>query len=351
MTCNERVECILKGGIPDCTPLHARTRMIPNGNLGREIIDKGWGLGASHPAYTLEYRDIGIDEEIFIHNGEKYVKTTYHTCEGDLIKLSRVYHHGGMVDIEHIFKQDKDYKALLALIESIRYKPEYQGFTNLKNKVGEDGYVWVWLGYDPMHEIMVKMMGVERFSYEWVDNKEEILKLYGSLCKKHEDMYVIAAESPAQLIVYGGNIQANIVSPNFFKDYYLPLYNNIGIMLHNKGKLLGNHWDGPVGALKELVAKSPIDVLEAFCPPPDGDMSIKEAIEIWPDKIISMNFPSGLQHLSEDQITNVAKAFIDEAGTGERFMISLTEDFPSHYAEKIFYGIAEAVKYYESRSL
>ncbi len=346
MTSNEQINCILKGEIPDYTPLHARPRMIPTGDEGEKIKDLGWSIGASNPTYSIQYIDIDIEKHHFEEKGQAYVKMTYHTPKGDLSTVSQVYQHGGLYNVEHIFKDVKDYVSLLALIESIKYIPSYHDYSNLEEKIGDTGYVWAWLGYDPMHEIMVKMMSVERFSYEWMDNRKNILELYEILFQKHKEMYNIALDSPAQMIVYGGNIQSKIVSPKFFREYYMPTYMDIGEKLHDKGKLLGNHWDGAVGSLKDLIAQSPIDVLEGFCPPPDGDISIKEALAIWPDKILSMNFPSGLQYKSEDEITMAAKAFIDEAGSGRRFMISLTEDFPLDYTNKLFVGIAKAIKKY-----
>ena len=52
--------------------------------------------------------------------------------------------------------------------------------------------------------------------------------------------------------------------------------------------------DGKLKCLKSLIAKIPIDVVEAFTSPPMGDLTLAEARAAWKDKVIGLNFPESV---------------------------------------------------------
>lgn len=68
-------------------------------------------------------------------------------------------------------------------------------------------------------------------------------------------------------------------------------------MLHAKGKLLDVHMDGRLKALAEEIAKSDVDIVEAFTPPPMGDLPLDVAMSLWKKKILWINFPSAISTL------------------------------------------------------
>ena len=49
--------------------------------------------------------------------------------------------------------------------------------------------------------------------------------------------------------------------------------------------------DGRVGVLKDLIAKTPIDIVEGLTSPPMGDLPIGEALSLWKDKVVWTGFP------------------------------------------------------------
>jgi hypothetical protein len=48
-------------------------------------------------------------------------------------------------------------------------------------------------------------------------------------------------------------------------------------MLHQAGKLSFAHYDGACKNLQDCVRSVPIDIIEAFTPPPMGDMTVAQA--------------------------------------------------------------------------
>ena len=75
-------------------------------------------------------------------------------------------------------------------------------------------------------------------------------------------------------------------------------------------------------------AASKIDLVEAFTPPPDCDMSVGAAREAWPDKILWCNFPSSVHITADQTITETTRELLRQAAPGERFLIGVTEDIP-----------------------
>ena len=55
-------------------------------------------------------------------------------------------------------------------------------------------------------------------------------------------------------------------------------------------------------SLREAISRTEIDVVEAFMPPPMGDVGVAEAKAAWPDKVIWANFPGSVFMLEPDEI-------------------------------------------------
>ena len=88
------------------------------------------------------------------------------------------------------------------------------------------------------------------------------------------------------------------MGPPRYREFCLPLVRECAEFLHRKGKLLGTHLDGNNRPWARDVAEAPFDYIEAFTPAPDTDMTLREALDAWPDKVLWINFPSSL-HLAD----------------------------------------------------
>ncbi|MEM2167219.1 MAG: hypothetical protein QXR74_02490, partial [Candidatus Bathyarchaeia archaeon] len=104
-------------------------------------------------------------------------------------------------------------------------------------------------------------------------------------------------------------------------------------LLRKHDKILEDHMDGKLKALKDLIAKTDLNVIEAFTPPPMGDLPLKEAREAWDGKIISLNIPESIFLESPSRIQEYVLSLLREAAPGDRFMLSITEDIPAGYRE------------------
>ncbi|MDR1370095.1 MAG: hypothetical protein LBJ72_08250, partial [Dysgonamonadaceae bacterium] len=122
------------------------------------------------------------------------------------------------------------------------------------------------------------------------------------------------------------NITSDTTPPDIFSKYHLPFYEKIGTKCREAGKVYLVHIDGKTKALHTLIEKAPIDVIESFTLPLMGsDMTIEEALQAWPDKVICPNFPSSLCLESKDMILGYMKRISASFGN-KPYMIQISED-------------------------
>jgi len=76
------------------------------------------------------------------------------------------------------------------------------------------------------------------------------------------------AKSPADYVWIGENMEGLLVSPPLFEKYFIPEYEKCCRIIHGHGKKVAFHMDGRLNVLKNLIAQTPIDIIEAFHPPP-----------------------------------------------------------------------------------
>ena len=97
-------------------------------------------------------------------------------------------------------------------------------------------------------------------------------------------------------------------------------------MLHKHGKLVAVHMDGRVGSLKHLIARTPIDIIDALHPSPMGDLPLSEALTLWPDKVIWLGYPGGVYELGPQAIREHALGLLRDAGTGDRLVVEMNTE-------------------------
>jgi hypothetical protein len=173
-------------------------------------------------------------------------------------------------------------------------------------------------------------MGMETFCIEWMDNRDEILRLYEALVENRRKVYPLIAESPASHANYGGNVVPSVIGLETFEKYYVQHYNEAAEIMHKHGKLIGTHLDDNNKLIAEAVAGTDLDYIEAFTPAPDTNMSLADARNAWPDKVLWLNFPSSLHLKSDEEITRATIDLLDELESTDGIIMGITEDIPEY---------------------
>jgi hypothetical protein len=86
------------------------------------------------------------------------------------------------------------------------------------------------------------------------------------------------------------------------------------------------HMDGRLKVLKNLIAQSPIDIIEALHPPPMGDLSLDEALAAWKDKIIWIGYPGAIYELGPKAVKKYTLDLLRSAVPGDRLVIAMSTE-------------------------
>lgn len=325
-------------------PVMPRQKWVPQCTVERELRNRGLCLLdiANYLGYGADRPNVKVASSVYDNNGRIFIRTDYETPFGNLYELKEMGHltiwwH------KKLFSTPDDFKILLFMIKDTQVFPDYEAAEKAMRDYGEDWILRCDLGFEPLQDLISgEYMSTTDFCIQWMDNRDELLKLYDALVDIRRKVYKIVADSPLFYITYGGNVHPKIISQDDFKKYYLPHYEEACEIMHKKDKVLGVHFDADTAAYKDIIANTSIDIIEAFTPYPDTDMTMKEAREAWPDKIIWINFPSS-QHLqSRDRIMQITEKIIDDAGP-EGLLIGITDDVPEFRWKESFTAIMDAI--------
>ena len=290
----DRILTLLQGKLPDKLPFVICEQHLRRGEKEREARNMGMGLLCYRPCYVESIANVDI---ITRHDQNMFART-YHTPIGSVTEVLR---HGvgyglagfdrdwrGVVPRrkEFLVKEDRDYKVLKFIVENMHYEPYYYAVEDQISRLGEDGIVVTNLPYEPLQRLLIHWVDWRRLYRDLIRSTQTIEEICEILQEKYErELFPIAAECPCEVVEYGGNIDGILVSPPLYEKYYLPSYARCAQILHAKGKILANHMDGRLKVLAQLIAKSELDIVEAFTLPPMGDLGIDDALSLWKDKI------------------------------------------------------------------
>jgi len=184
------------------------------------------------------------------------------------------------------------------------------------------------------------------FAIGLAEHPKEFHSLYEALLQKQREQVCIVADGPGLVAHFSENLTAEMIGRRRFQQYLLPVYSEFSSVLKSKGKLLAAHCDGHLKSLADDLAVSALDIIEAFCPFPDGDMTMDEARRRWPDKIIWINFPSAVHLEPPKKIRACVRQILKAAAPGHRFLFGITEDIPDGVWEVSLPVISAALQQY-----
>lgn len=326
-----RVERALRGGHADRVPFTMYECMIPQCSIERELRSRGLCIVKRDvPVFETSRPNTTVKQKVYWEAGRKMVRTFYETPVGTVTALGEpvgftTWYH------ERMFKSPADYKVLLFLIQDERYETTYDRYAKAEAAFGPDAIFRAQIGLEPLQALISgELLDTQTFCIEWMERRDEILRLYDAIAENRRRIYPIVAESPALHANYGGNVVPEIIGLDTFERYYVRHYEEAAACFHAKGKLIGCHFDANCKLLADAIGRSSLDYVEAFTPEPDTDMSLREARAAWPEKVIWLNFPSS-RHLESDALVEAATVeLLEQAGSPDGIIMGITEDIPEH---------------------
>lgn len=324
----------------DRLPFFHYWRHSQTGWAERECRNRGMGMCWSRPCYVEKMHGVEITERRLSSLGEALVRRTYSTPVGTVSLVERReagvgQWHGqrSWRDVtpwqtERLIKGPGDYRVVTYIVENTEYVADYFPIEQAMDWLGDDGVVISSLPHSPMQMLMIDWIGSEqgRFFFHHADYPDLVEDLYRALYRSRKPLYEIAARAPAPVVLCGDNIDGVLVNPGLFQQYFMPVYDEQAKVLREQGKLMAVHMDGRIGVLKDLIAKTSIEIIEALHPPPMGDLPIGEALALWPDKAIWVGFPGSVYALGPEITRDCALGLLRELGQGERVVIEMSTE-------------------------
>ena len=343
MTPRQRVLAALNKQPTDKMPFTIYESKIPQCSVERQLRNEGLCIVHRNVSALNQTRPNCVGRSyIYTEDGRKRVRNELQTPAGT---LNTVTEPAGFTSwtLEKLFKSPADYKALLAMVNDTRYSPSYEAVTAAQSWMGDDVILRGGVGMQPLQEIMIHWMGVETFAIEWMDNRDEVLKLEKAMAAKLREAFPLMAAAPFTHCNLSGNEVPEMIGPHRYREFCIPLINECAEHFHRHGRFLGSHMDGNNKPWAADLAASGLDYIEAFTPSPDTDLTIEEALAAWPDKVLWINFPSSLHLSSIDTIKKTTRRIIEASAGANRVILGITEDMPPDRWQGNLLAISEVI--------
>ncbi|MHB0877851.1 MAG: hypothetical protein ACYC5O_17575 [Anaerolineae bacterium] len=350
MDIRERILAAVHGDASAPVPWTCYGGIIPTSRTERLLRERGLGLQAMPMVCHTERPHVEVETTTVQRGGTRTISVTYRTPVGEarLLQRARVgAAYGTAWTVEPLIKSLADYEVMRYYIDDAVYSPNYDGIVAYDNSIGADGIVMGAVGLSPFQTLVnPDWLGMDGVSYWMADHTAEFDDLIAALSRRYAEIYQIAEQAPVEMIHSDENVTALMVGPKLFRRYHAPFYDAVAPGLHAAGKLYVCHYDGSILPLRDEIARSPIDVVEAFTPPPMGDISVGDAKAAWPDKVIWSNFPGSIFLEDYDGVRQYTETLLADAAPGGRFVLGITEDIPADLWERGMTAMGEALTTY-----
>ncbi len=348
MTPHERVETALRGGRPDKIPFTVYESMPPSAEALDEYRRRGLVTVHRFAVFDTHYRNCTVTTTRYHDGAKELVRTDIGTPRGDLHSIVEPAGFTSWTH-KHLFTDESDYPALAYYLGDAQFTPRYDRAVAPAARSDENTILRSSFGLEPLqHLISGGVFGTMNFCLQWIENRDEVLKLYRIMVEKRRQVYSIVAKAPILHSNYGGNVVPEIVGLETFRDYYVPNYQEAAEVMHEHGKLIGVHFDANCRLFKEEIARTDLDYIEAFTPAPDTDMTMREAREAWSDKVLWINFPSSVHLRTAEEIEKVTVELCRAAEPAYGFLIGITENLPKGREDENYRAILDGIDRYEA---
>jgi hypothetical protein len=347
MTVRERIITALRGGRPDKVPFTSYESMVPTDGALPELLRRGLGYVKRIGVYRTRYPNCSISTTPFEQDGVQLVRTDIRTPAGDLHSIRQP---AGFTSWTHkyLFTDENDYKALAFYLNDAVVEADYTAALQLRDQLDDNTVLRGAFGLEPLqHLISGGVFGTMNFCLQWMENRDDVLKLYDILVEKRRQAYPLVADAPVLHSNYGGNVVPEIIGLDTFERYYVPNYQEAAEAMHAKGKLIGVHFDANCRLFKDAIAGLDLDYIEAFTPAPDTDMTMRDAREAWPGKVLWINYPSSVHLRSEKDVENVTVELLQAVDPADGFIIGITENLPEGRTDGNYRAILDGIDRYE----
>lgn len=334
MDIRERLEAFWAGERPDRIPY--------------TIYEWEWQNQRDDPAWEQMFRDgLGVTFHVSPFRTEtRNVEVVYEEYTEAGVPMSRQIQRTPVGEItqtwakgwrrKYLVETPEDYRVMTYIVRNTAYTPTYEGFLETESKYAPYGVALSSIGRTPLQSILVDYVGLEHFAFHLADFADEMRVLYDALLVNFRAAVEIAAKGPGRFVSNLENFTAESLGPRRYKQFLLPVYEECFPILHDAGKIVGTHYDGRTASCKQLIASSPIDLIESLTEPNEGDQLLDEARAAWPDKLFWCNIQVGDYLLPPEKLHDRVLDLVRRGSVnGSRLAFEVSEHIPANWKESM----------------
>lgn len=345
LTPRERILAVLKGEQCDRVPFVQYDNLAADNNaIWDKIGRQSMGVLRWLTTYRIEHPNCATATEPLAREGLAGVRTTIATPRGILVQESYQEPTYGTSSIrKHFVTAAQDYDALLYYLQDAVISEDLTDFHRAQRELGENGLPLVRVERTPYQQLWVQWTGIENLALHLFDVPERVQDCIVALSDQARQIFKLVARQPIDIVNFPDNITAPVIGESNFRRYCLPLYAELNAMLAGEGKPIFVHMDGDLKPLWQAIGESAVGGLDSFSPPPDNDTSAAQAVSMWPQMRIFLNFPSSVHLGSKREIYRQTCTILEEAGHSNRLQIQISENVPPGVWQKSFPQIVKAI--------
>jgi len=330
MTMRERMLAVVEGREHDRVPFVLYDGIGPSMEeawsvFGRDNVGMlRWGS-----PYRAEYPNCRFESEEVERDGLRGLRTTMFTPAGQLTSemLYQPTYDAGAIR-EHYVKEPEDYEVLMAYLRDLVVLDNCDEVEGVIQGIGEDGLCHLGVPRTPYQQLWVEWVSIENLGLHLVDCPEILEECISLMAANAREIYKLVPKAGTPYVVIPDNITAPVIGDRYFRKYCLPLYQELSGIAAEAGVLVYGHFDGDLKPLWQAIGESGVRGIDSLSPPPDNDTSVGEAVSMWPEMRVGVNFPSSV-HLAEPEVVyEQARRILEEGGHSGRLQIQISENVP-----------------------
>ncbi|MFB5067269.1 MAG: hypothetical protein ACE3NC_08840 [Candidatus Wallacebacter cryptica] len=334
MNIHERLAAFWSGEKPDRIPYtiyQNEWRHTQNDPAWIPLFEAGLGVTYQVPLHKTVQKNIEYKTETYTEGGREFTRTTIVTPVGELYKVEAE----GWTQ-KYYLETPEDYKIMTYITKNTELYPDYEGFLAKEKEIQPYGVALIAAGRTPMQTILVDYVGLQNFAFHLFDCEAELMELYDAMLNNFTKQVEIMAEGPGRFVSVLENFTAETMGPVRFSQFHIPVYEKLFPILQQSGKIVGTHYDGKLESCKDLIATAPIDLIESLTPPPEGDMTLAECRQAWPDKLFWSNINVSNYYLPKDELKELVHDLVKQAAPdGRRLAFEVSEQYPDNWKESM----------------
>ncbi|MBI3920202.1 MAG: hypothetical protein HY318_02195 [Armatimonadetes bacterium] len=153
--------------------------------------------------------------------------------------------------------------------------------------IGDSGLFCQTFSPSPVQQLLEYDMGVKNFYYLLQDHPGEVQDLLDTMhhCRLQE-YEMFASRMQAEVAIPVENTSSLMISPSVYEKHSLPQIHDFVDIMHRHGKKAILHICGHLRNLLPVLKDTELDGINGLTPPPVGDTSFGEALEVLGDELI-----------------------------------------------------------------